>query len=327
LLDRPTEWFGHSLTQTLEPRLIYARTPWRDLSRTPNFDSARLDFNTSSLTSPNAFSGVDWVSEADQVTLDLSSRVLDANSGAQLASMGVAQRYVLRDLREAPDGQQPARGFSDLYLLGSLSAIERWNLSSSVQYKLDTQQVVRSISSVGYTPGPYRTVTVSHSLQRGASEQVAVGWQWPLRGPAGVPERTAAGTPAEIAPASAVAAALDSRRTAARSSACEGTLYGVGKLDYSTLARRLSSALVGLEYDAGCWIGRVVVERQSTGSATYSNRLMLQLELSGLSRLGSNPLGVLKDSIPGYLLLRDPRADRGAATSNPSGSTGLNTTP
>ncbi|MEY8879171.1 MAG: LPS-assembly protein LptD, partial [Leptothrix sp. (in: b-proteobacteria)] len=42
LLDRPTEWFGHSLTQTLEPRLIYARTPWRDLSRTPNFDSARL---------------------------------------------------------------------------------------------------------------------------------------------------------------------------------------------------------------------------------------------------------------------------------------------
>ena len=34
---------------------------------------------------------------------------------------------------------------------------------------------------------------------------------------------------------------------------------------------------------------------------------MLQLELVGLSRLGSNPLQVLKDNIPGYRLLREPR--------------------
>jgi LPS-assembly protein len=35
---------------------------------------------------------------------------------------------------------------------------------------------------------------------------------------------------------------------------------------------------------------------------------MLQLELVGLSRLGSNPLQVLKDNIPGYRLLRDADA-------------------
>jgi LPS-assembly protein len=34
---------------------------------------------------------------------------------------------------------------------------------------------------------------------------------------------------------------------------------------------------------------------------------MLQLELVGLSRLGSNPLQVLKDNVPGFQLLRDPR--------------------
>jgi LPS-assembly protein len=34
---------------------------------------------------------------------------------------------------------------------------------------------------------------------------------------------------------------------------------------------------------------------------------MLQLELVGLSRLGSNPLRVLKDNIPGYRLLREER--------------------
>ena len=63
--------------------------------------------------------------------------------------------------------------------------------------------------------------------------------------------------------------------------------------------------MLGLEYDAGCWIGRVVAKQQSISSSETSTRLMLQLELVGLSRLGSNPLKVLKENIPGYRLLRD----------------------
>ena len=48
--------------------------------------------------------------------------------------------------------------------------------------------------------------------------------------------------------------------------------------------------------------------RQSTGLTEATTRLLLQLELVGLSRLGSNPLQVLKDNIPGYRLLRDERS-------------------
>ena len=50
-----------------------------------------------------------------------------------------------------------------------------------------------------------------------------------------------------------------------------------------------------------------MAERLSTGRSEATTRLMLQLELVGLSRLGSNPLQVLKDNIPGYRLLRDER--------------------
>ena len=53
----------------------------------------------------------------------------------------------------------------------------------------------------------------------------------------------------------------------------------------------------------------MVVERLSTGRSEATTRLLLQLELVGLSRLGSNPLQVLKDNIPGYQLLRDERTD------------------
>ena len=79
----------------------------------------------------------------------------------------------------------------------------------------------------------------------------------------------------------------------------------MGRLNYSKLHRRVTDSLAGFEYDAGCWIGRVVAERLSTGRSEATTRLLLQLELVGLSRLGSNPLKVLKDNIPGYRLLRD----------------------
>ena len=107
-------------------------------------------------------------------------------------------------------------------------------------------------------------------------------------------------------------AAYGATPTAARAAAsdsCRGTLYGVGRVNYSLKDSRITDSLAGLEYDAGCWIGRVVAERVSTGRSEATTRLMLQLELVGLSRLGSNPLSVLKDNIPGYTLLREERSD------------------
>ena len=107
---------------------------------------------------------------------------------------------------------------------------------------------------------------------------------------------------------------------------CSGTLYSVGRVNYSTRDSRLTDSIVGFEYDAGCWIGRIVAERLSTGRSEATTRLLVQLELVGLSRLGSNPLKVLKDNVPGYQLLREEglielRRGRGAVVqgTNPRG--------
>ena len=85
----------------------------------------------------------------------------------------------------------------------------------------------------------------------------------------------------------------------------------MGRFNYSLRDSRITDSVIGAEYDAGCWIGRLVAERLSTGRSEATTRLMLQLELVGLSRIGSNPLRVLKDNIPGYHLLREER--RGVA--------------
>ena len=307
LFERDTRFFGRAVRQTLEPRLFYVNTPFRDQTLLPNFDSATKDLNFDSVFTENAFSGVDRVSDAHHLTAGVTTRVLDPDTGAEALRLGLAQRFLFRDQRLTlqPNGQPDAaltRGFQDLLLLGSTTLIPAWTLNASVQYTPDNGRLTRSVIGARYSPGPYRTLSVTHRLTRGLSEQVELGWQWPIYGPA--PDASGSGRRSVGAGGGGGGRA----EGGSASAGCHGSWYAVGRVNYSTLDRRITDGVAGVEYDAGCWIGRVVATRTSTGLSEATTRLLLQLELVGLSRLGTNPLQVLKDNIPGYRLLRDERA-------------------
>ncbi len=224
------------------------------------------------------------MSDANQLTAGVTTRFLDPVSGAEALRLGIVQRYLLRDQRITAEGPPLTQRFSDVLLLGSSTLVPRWTLDGSIQYSPEIRRTVRSIIGVRYSPGPFRTINATYRLTRELSEQLELGWQWPIYG-AGP---TTGGS-----------------KAASSASSCKGTWYGVGRINYSIQDSRITDSIMGLEYDAGCWIGRVVAERLSTGRSEATTRLLLQLELVGLSRLGSNPLRVLKDNIPGYRLLRD----------------------
>jgi LPS-assembly protein len=291
-LERSTVFFGRELRQTLEPRLLFVSTPYRAQSQLPNYDSAAKDFNVVSLFTDNAFSGVDRVSDAKQLTAGFTTRLVDAASGAEALRLGLVQRVLLRPQRVAPqadgspDGPTLEQRFSDALLVGSTSVLPGWTLDAAVQYSPDIQRSVRSIMGARYSPGPFRTVGATYRLARGLSEQLEMGWQWPVWG--AVP---GSGRPA-----------------GSGSGGCKGAWYSVGRFNYSLKDSRLTDSILGFEYDAGCWIARVVAEQLSTGRSEATTRILVQLELVGLSRLGSNPLQVLRDNIPGYRLLRENRA-------------------
>ena len=293
-LERSTEFFGRALHQTLEPRILYVSTPYRAQSQLPNYDSAAKDFNFVSLYSDNAFSGVDRVSDSHQITAGFTTRLVDDQSGAEALRLGLVQRYLLRTQRVTaqadgtPDGAPVDQRFSDALLVGSTNVLPGWTLDGAVQYSPDLQRSVRSIIGARYSPGPFRTVSTTYRLARGLSEQLEVGWQWPVVG----------NTPGHLPNGS---------KGSASAGSCSGAWYSVGRFNYSLKDRRLTDSILGVEYDAGCWIGRIVAEQLSTGRTQATTRLLLQLELVGLSRIGSNPLKVLKDNIPGYRLLRDER--------------------
>lgn len=286
VLERESNWFGTDLIQTLEPRVLYVYTPYRKQDNFPIFDSAARDLKFETAFSENAFSGIDRVSDSNQVIAGATTRLINSQSGAEVMRLGAVQRYLLNDQRITPLGTPLTRRMSDVLLLGSTSVIPHWSMSSSLQYNPQINALVSSTSGITYSPTPFRTVSLIYRQVRGASQQIETGWQWPIYGR----------TPN-------LAGQDDDGR--GNLGSCTGSLYTVGRINYSTRDSRLVDGIMGFEYDAGCWIARVVAEQVSTGSSKATTRLLFQIEFVGLSRLGSNPLQVLKDNVPGYRLLRD----------------------
>ena len=292
VLERDSQWFGRSIRQTLEPRLVYSYTPFYDQTGLPNFDSAAKDFNFESIYSADSpFTGVDRVADAHQITASISTRLIDPATGVEALRLGLAQRYLLSDQLVTADGVPLTQRLSDVFVMGSTSVIPQWNLNATLQYNSELARVQRSVLAVAYSPGPLRTLNTSYTTDRlGDTEQISLGWQWPILGP---PSRTAE--------------PLFSAAPSNSSACCQGAWYSVGRVNYNTRDSKVVDSIMGLEYDAGCWIGRVVARRQSTGLNESVTGVGFQLELVGLSRLGfgSNPVQVLKENVEGYQPLRN----------------------
>jgi LPS-assembly protein len=285
VFERSANYFGRAFTQTLEPRAFFAHTPFRDQSRLPNYDSGANDFNFASIYSENVFVGNDRISDTRAVTLGASSRLLDPDTGAEVVRLGVAQRYLLQDQEVTLPGGAPQRErLSDVLLGARVQWDPRWQTDATVQFNPKTRESTRTTLGARYAPSNFRVLNAAYRLQRGVSEQLDVGWQWPLADLTGTP------APSQGLPGRGLGA---------------GRWYSVGRINYSMPDRKIVDLVAGFEYDAGCWIGRLVLERLQVGTSSANQRILFQLEFSGFSRLGSNPLQSLKANIPRYQYLRE----------------------
>jgi LPS-assembly protein len=305
-LERQSRLFGRDLVQTLEPRLLYVLTPYHDQRQFPLYDTAPKDFNEVSIYSDNQFTGNDRISDENQLTAGVMTRYNDALNGRELLRLGVAQKFLFSQQKLTTDNYQsqdptPERHrISHLLLYGSSSAMEHWSFDGTVEVDPssarrdeangDRNWVHRTVVSARYHPGPFKTLSLTYRYAGAtSSQQYEIGGQWPVY----------------------------HRDPHAGGSGCGGTLYAVGRVDYSATDSRATYAIGGFEYDAGCWIGRMLVERTSTGRNESTTHLVLQLELNGLSTLGTGSLRVLNDNVPGYQPLRDDPGAPAAASNSP----------
>jgi len=261
VFERETEFFGKDVIHTLEPRLFYLYVPYRDQSKIPNFDTGLADFNFATAFAENRYGGGDRIADANQVTAAVTSRIIDPASGAEVIRGIVGQRYYFTTQHVTLPGETPRAGrAADVLAALSGRVMPKTYIDTGWQYNPRDRATERFNAAARYQPEVGKVLNAGYRYTRTQLGQMDISGQWPIW----------------------------------------GGWHGVGRYNFSTKDRRLIESVAGLEYDAGCWAVRVVARRIATQTQKATTSLFIQLELNGFSRLGSNPLEVLKRNVPGY---------------------------
>ncbi|MGE5089285.1 MAG: LPS-assembly protein LptD [Candidatus Levyibacteriota bacterium] len=274
---------GAPLTQTLEPRAYYVYVPYRKQDSAPVFDTALDDFNFSQLFSDNRYIGNDRIGDANQLTLALTSRLLDGVTGGERLRLAVGQRFYFEDQRVSLNEPLRSASTSDFLASAEGRLSDAWSLASLLQYNFDGQQVERLDAGFRYTPSighvfnatwRYTRATSDPTSGLGEIKQIDLSGQWPV--------------------------------------ADNWTV--VGRWNYSLADSKTLEAVAGIEYNRDCWVLRVVGQRLTTTTQQATTSVFVQLELNGLARVGTSPLELLRRSVPGYTPTNEaPSRDRGLA--------------
>lgn len=265
--DRPLADGG---LQTLEPRAYYLYVPYRDQDALPLFDTGRRDFSFDQLFREDRFTGPDRVGDANQLTLALTSRRLDATSGEERYRASIGQILYFDDRRVTlVPGQDPAtQSSSSLVAEAALRLARDWSTRGALQYDPHREQTELATAQLQYRGPGRRVANLAYRLREDPLrpdrdlEQVDLSAAWPL-------------TPRWDV---------------------------VGRYNYSLLDQRDLEVLAGLEYESCCWRARVVARRYLTAGEAreYNNAIYFQLILKGLGGLGTGLGELLGDSIRGY---------------------------
>jgi LPS-assembly protein len=270
--ERESNALSGDYLQTLEPRAFYVYIPYRNQSELPNFDSALANFDFTQIFTENRFSGNDRIGDANQVTLAATSRYLDQNSGAERLKVMVGERFSFITPQVNLATPATSAGRSDILLAVSGQRTKAWSLDSEFQYDPNESHLQLFNFTSHYHPEAGKTFNMGYRIQRDTMRQVDFSTQWPLI------------NHWEI----------------------------VGRWNYSLRDSRILEGIAGLEYNQSCWTLRIVTQRFATATQQTNTGFFVQLDLSGLVRVGSDPLSLLKQSVPGYTTMNEDNAGKAA---------------
>ena len=260
LLERPAV-DGRVQRITLEPRLLYLWTPYRDQDDLPVFDTRVPDLNFVQLFRGERYVGADRVSDANQVSLGVTSRFYDGASGRQLLAATIGQTLHLEAPRVRLPDEPRIGSKSDLVAQLAVTRWQNFNVNLGVQWNPQQSRSERRQVRIQYRPQGDRALNLAYRFQDQRLEQTELSGAWPV-----------------------------TRRWSA-----------FGRLVYDLQERSTLEQFGGVEYGACCWRLRLVGRRfVSSRTGERDSGIYLQLELNGLASVGSSADTFLEEAIRGY---------------------------
>ncbi len=253
---------GARRIQTIEPRLLYVHVSFRDQQALPVFDTISPDLNLVQLFRRNRFLGHDRIGDTDQVSIGLTSRILDVSSGRELVTATIGQTRYLSDRQVTLPGGIPADNeSSDFIAEVRFLLYENLNFDFGHQWGTGDSGTTQSEARLQYRPSAKRILNLAYRFRRDSLEQGDLSWSWPI-----------------------------------------GTQWNfVGRYNYSFRDDEVLEQFFGLEYESCCWGLRLVSRRHiSTRDGTRDSSIGLQLVLRGMTAVGTAADKLLERGILGY---------------------------
>jgi len=268
---------------TLEPRLLYLYVPYRNQDQLPLFDTALPDLDPVELFRNNRYVGADRVGDANQVSVGVTSRLLDAHNGRQFLTATFGQTYYFSNPRVLLPGEVPRTdNRSDFVAQLALTAFQDWSADMGIQWNPQTSQSERSQVNIQYKPANNAVINLGYRYQRNGQVQA--------------PEPQVPGQPAPEPPEPVQQAEF----SGAWPIADTWNVFARGV--YSITDHKPLERFAGFEYRACCWRvrlgGRSFVTKRTGAQDTG---VYLQLELTGLASVGSASDSFLTEAIRGYV--------------------------
>jgi LPS-assembly protein len=274
------------MIQTLEPRAYYLYVPHKNQNDIPLFDTSEYDFSFNQLFRENRFSGADRVADANQLTLAVTSRLIESETGSERlrASIGTIVYFddLNVDLTETvtdtlgnditPDNNVIDDNTSSLVAELSAKITNTWSARSAIQYDPHAGNTEKATLGFHYRDGANRLFNATYRSRYEGSvdgngnsndiEQTDLSFKWPL----------------------------------------SKGWSTVGRWNYSEEHNLSLDTFIGLEKDTCCWRLRVIARRYVNDAFDEEPKegIFFQFELKGLTSFGEKLDSFLEEGILGY---------------------------
>ncbi len=262
-LERPLNIFGQNMIQTLEPRVFYRYAPYRDQSEIPIFDTAAFELSYLQLFREENLSGPDRIEDGHRISAGISSRFLDSETGLEHLRFSIGQyRYLNERHVSLPNQALPLEDTSNIVMELASEFAKNWRVSSTFRWNPNTQNTEYSVWRLQYNRDNEHILNFSYRFRDNVLDQTDTSFIWSL-----------------------------------------GSRWNIlGRVNYSLPNEKTLESFAGIEYRSCCWALRAISRRylNNIDGVGYYNGFFLQLQLTGLGKIGKKSGIFLQESIPGF---------------------------
>jgi LPS-assembly protein len=290
-LEREFDFAGSELIQTLEPRMYYLYVPRNNQDDIPLFDTSEFDFTILQLFRDNRFNSADRIGDANQLSVALTSRILEPRTGIQRleGTLGTIAYFQDRNVQLSPSIAPDTDPTSSL--VAELNGVITNDLSfrSGLQWNPYAGRLTRGLATLHYQDEENRILNLSYRYR--------------------LDPRIAQLTPGIVQQLPPGTLNVDQADGSVRWPLFAG-LAGIGRMQYSFPDGKILESFLGFEKESCCWrfriIGRYWIQTIETtsgvvaGTGKANTGIFAQLEFKGFASFGDKVDQFLQRNIAGY---------------------------